>query len=144
MEARSFKDAFLILKNEGWAIGLGFLSSTLLYLSYFPENFGFLGWVALLPMLYVMQCKVQASTKFLAASVCGFCFFTPALQWMRLADPMMYFTWIGLAIYCTIFFVTALFIISKFKNIPLIFSFPLGWIAFEHLRANFLGGFPKL
>ena len=141
MEARSFKDAFLILKNEGWAIGLGFLSSTLLYLSYFPENFGFLGWVALVPMLYVMQCKVQASTKFLAASVCGFCFFTPALQWMRLADPMMYLTWIGLAIYCTIFFVTALFIISKFKNIPLIFSFPLGWIAFEHLRANFLGGF---
>ena len=141
MTASTLQNAFMILKAEGWALGLGFLSSVLLYLSFFPADLGFLGWIAMVPILYVMRSNVQLRIKLLSASICGLCFFIPALQWMRLADPMMYFTWVGLAVYCNLFFVSALFLILKFKNLSLVFSFPLIWIAFEHFRATFLGGF---
>ena len=141
MTASTLQNAFMILKAEGWALGFGFLSSILLYLSFFPANLGFFGWIALVPMLYVMRSNVQLRIKLFSASVCGLCFFIPALQWMRLADPMMYFTWIGLALYCNLFFVSALFLTLKFNKLSLVFSFPLIWIAFEHFRSTFLGGF---
>ncbi|NBY02313.1 MAG: apolipoprotein N-acyltransferase [Planctomycetes bacterium] len=141
MTASNIQNAFQILKAEGWALGFGFFSSILLYLSFFPADLGFLGWTSFVPILYVMRSTVQLRIKLLSASVCGLCFFFPALQWMRLADPMMYFTWIGLALYCNLFFVSALLLILKFNNLSLVFSFPLIWIAFEHFRSTFLGGF---
>ena len=141
MTASTLQNVMQILKAEGWALGFGFLSSILLYLSFFPADLGFLGWIALVPMLYVIRSRVQLRIKLLSATVCGLCFFIPALQWMRLADPMMYFTWIGLAFYCNAFFVSALYLILKFDKLSLTFSFPLVWIAFEHFRSTFLGGF---
>ena len=84
MTASTLQNAFMILKAEGWALGLGFLSSVLLYLSFFPADLGFLGWIAMVPILYVMRSNVQLRIKLLSASVCGLCFFIPALQWMRL------------------------------------------------------------
>lgn len=38
-------------------------------------------------------------------------------------------------------FVSALFLTLKFNKLSLVFSFPLIWIAFEHFRSTFLGGF---
>lgn len=141
MASLFIQNAMLILKAEGWSLGLGFLSSVLLYLTYFPANLGFLGWIALVPLLYVVRSGVQFKMKVLAILFSGLCFFIPALQWMRLADPMMYFTWIGLAIYCTLIFLLGMLLVQKLQRIPLVFSFPIIWVGVEYFRSTFAGGF---
>ena len=76
MTASNIQNAFQILKAEGWALGFGFFSSILLYLSFFPADLGFLGWTSFVPILYVMRSTVQLRIKLLSASVCGLCFFS--------------------------------------------------------------------
>src|SRR5947209_3574926 len=83
-----------------WALA----SSLLLYLCYFPVAWGWLGWVALVPLCFVIRSDARAKSVGLAAWVCGLCFFFPVLQWMRVADTSMYATWFLLAFYCSLYF----------------------------------------
>jgi apolipoprotein N-acyltransferase len=72
-------------------------------------------------------------------------FFVPILQWMRVADPRMYFTWIGLALYCSLYFPLAiglLRLLDRRTRLPLVLTAPIIWTALEYLRAHFATGFP--
>jgi apolipoprotein N-acyltransferase len=63
---------------------------------------------------------------------------------MRVADWRMYFTWIALAIYCSLFFpigITILRRLDRKTRLPLVVSFPAVWVALEFFRANFASGF---
>jgi apolipoprotein N-acyltransferase len=121
-------------------------SSVLLWASFFPLSFGFLGWVALVPWLTLVRADGLRRHRYLAAWLGGLIFFVAALQWVRVAHPMMYFAWIGLAIYCSLYFPLALFLIRRLdrRGVPLWLSVPIVWTSLEYLRAHFPTGFSWL
>ncbi|MSR30036.1 MAG: apolipoprotein N-acyltransferase [Gemmataceae bacterium] len=127
-------------QKTDWLAIPGLTSSLLLYWSFFPLSLGWLGWIALVPWLWMIQQPIRPGILYLTSWFCGLIFFIPALQWMRVADPMMYFTWIGLALYCSLYFPLALFLLRKIQ-LPLFISFPMVWVALEFLRSRFLEGF---
>jgi apolipoprotein N-acyltransferase len=75
----------------------------------------------------------------------GLAFFIPALQWMRVADKQMVYTWIALAFYCSLHFPLSLFLIrwlDRRTPAPLVLSVPVAWTALEMTRGTLMGGFP--
>src|SRR6266446_1308115 len=75
-----------------WA-GLRFLvplgTSVLLWMSFFPLAWGFLTWVALVPLLCLVRRDCTGKRAFWLAYLAGAAFFWPTLQWMRVADYRM-------------------------------------------------------
>ncbi len=118
-------------------------TSLLLYLCYFPIAWGWLGWVALAPLCALVRSEARGRTVFLAAWVSGLLFFFPALQWMRVADPRMVFTWILLAIYCSLYFPVGVLLTRALdrRRVPLVLALPVVWTALELLRSYVMGGF---
>src|SRR5207237_10910587 len=81
----------------------------------------------------------------LAAWAGGVVCYGPALQWLRVADERMYFTWAGLALYCSLFIPAGVYVLRWFDRrtrLPLILAFPMLWTALEYFRAHFGTGFP--
>jgi apolipoprotein N-acyltransferase len=68
----------------------------LLWLCYFPVDCGWLAWFAFVPFLVLVRSTARPRWVYLCAWVAGLAFYFPALQWMRVADPRMYVTWLGL------------------------------------------------
>src|SRR5262249_12118615 len=108
-------------------------------------NLAPLAWVALVPVLTLVRSAARPRTVYLAAWLCGLGCFVPALQWLRVADPRMYFTWAGLALYCSAYLPLAVFLLRRLDRAlgpPLALTVPLVWVPLEWLRGHFGGGFP--
>jgi apolipoprotein N-acyltransferase len=121
------------------------LTATLLWASYFPLNFGWLGWTAMVPFLVLVRATARPRRLYLGAFFAGLIFFVASVQWMRVADDRMYATWIGLSIACALFFPVALFFLRRLDQrmpLPLTITFPIVWTALEYLRAHLFTGFP--
>ena len=76
--------------------------------------------------------------------IAGLVFYWPVLQWMRVADPAMYFAWGILATYCALYFPIGLYFIrylDRRTSLPLAISAPLVWTALEYLRSQLGTGF---
>src|SRR5262249_18311745 len=58
-------------------------SAGLLWLSYFPVAWGWLGWVALVPLLVLVRVPASGRAVKACAWLAGLAFFWPALSWMR-------------------------------------------------------------
>jgi apolipoprotein N-acyltransferase len=124
---------------------LPLLSGILLCLCYFPIAWGWSAWVALVPLLVLVRRPAGGSHIFLSAWLAGLVFFVPILRWMRVADPRMYFTWIGLALYCSLYFPLAIGLLrwlDRHTRLPLVVTAPVVWTALEYLRAHLATGFP--
>jgi apolipoprotein N-acyltransferase len=153
------------------ALLLALATAGLLYLCYFPVAFGWLAWVALVPLLVLVRRPGRPNTPYLCAwagpfrrfACCalrwrprtlylcawlgGMAFFFPLLQWMRVADPMMYFTWVALAIYSALYFPLALGLLRLLDRrtaLPLTLTLPVVWCAAELFRSSFIGLFASL
>jgi apolipoprotein N-acyltransferase len=119
-------------------------SSVLLYLCYFPVAWGFLGWVALVPLLLLVRARMAGALRYGTALIAGLGFYWLTLLWMPVADPRMYFGWFSLGVYCAIFFPLGLFLIrfvDQKTRLPLVVTVPVVWTALEFFRATFCGGF---
>src|SRR3954449_8649092 len=79
------------------------LSGLLLYLSFFPVNAGFLAWFALVPLLSLVRANARPRRIYFASFVGGLVCYVPAIQWMRVAHPAMYASWLFLAFCCALF-----------------------------------------
>ncbi|MBY0525350.1 MAG: apolipoprotein N-acyltransferase [Gemmataceae bacterium] len=126
------------------ALGLALTSSVLLWLCYFPVACGWLAWVALVPMLSLVRAEGRRRV-YVSVWVSALVFYIAAIQWMRVADDRMYFTWIGLSIHCSLFTVLGFFllrILDRRTRWPLVVTVPVVWTAVEYFRGHFLGGFP--
>jgi apolipoprotein N-acyltransferase len=119
------------------------LSGLLLYASFFPLNFGFLAWIALVPFLALVRANARSRRIYFAAFVGGLFCYVPVLQWIRVAHPAMYGAWIFLSIVCSLFLVMSLALIRKLDRVgvPLWLSAPIGFIAIEYLRSHFPTGY---
>jgi apolipoprotein N-acyltransferase len=131
--------------TSGWLVWLApLISAGLLYLSYFPVACGWLAWFALVPFLCLVRAETRPRRRYLAAWVCGLAFFWPVLSWMRVADPMMYYTWALLATYLAVYFPLVLWlvrILDRRTRLPLMVTFPVAWVAIEYWRYGFFGSF---
>lgn len=120
-------------------------SAALLWASYFPLNFAPLAWVALVPVLTLVCSAARPRIVYLSAWLCGLAFFIPALQWLRVADLHMYFTWAGLSLYCSAYLPLALFLLRRLDRgwrLPLALTVPAVWVPLEWFRGHFGSGFP--
>src|SRR5258708_37541860 len=88
---------------------LALTSAALLWASFYPLNYGWLSWIALVPLLGLVRAQARPRRIYGAALVCGLAFFTSVLQWMRVADYRMYALWPALALYCSLYFPAAIF-----------------------------------
>ena len=122
------------------------VSGLLLWAAFFPLNLGPLAYVALVPWLTLVRAPVANRRRYFAAYIGGVAFFLPALQWVRVAHPMMHISWIGLALVCPLFWVIGLSLIRRIDRlgVPLAVSVPAVWVALEYTRAHFPTGFPVL
>jgi apolipoprotein N-acyltransferase len=132
------------LARKGTPILTAFLSSGLLWLCYFPAAWGWLAWVALVPLLTLVRSRSRAVAVYFTAYGTGLLFFLPAMQWMRVADPRMYYTWLGLSVYIAVYFPLAIFILrylDRRTSLPLAVTLPVVWTALEFLRSHAMTGF---
>ncbi len=123
---------------------LPLVSAVLLWLCYFPVDCGWLIWLALVPLLALVRSSARPWRVYLSAWLSGLAFYLAAMQWMRVADPRMYATWIGLAFYCSLYFPLALYLIrflDRRTSLPLVLAVPIVWTALEFLRSKLGGGF---
>ena len=114
-----------------------------LWLGFFPANLGFLGFVALVPFLYLIA-RVKPRGTYLAGFLGGLLFGALAVQWVRLAAPAMYFAWLGLALLLAMHFL--LFVgltrwLVHSARLPLLLAAPVVWTALEYGRAHIDIGF---
>jgi len=119
-------------------------SAVLLWACYFPLAWGWLAWVALVPLLCLVRSEARPRKVYGAAWLAGLLFFWAAIQWMRVADLRMYATWAMLATYCSVYFPVAIWLIRRVERhtrLPLVLSVPLLWCGLEFLRSFLLTGF---
>lgn len=123
----------------------GLVGGLLFYLCYFPVAWGlWLGWVALVPWLVLVRSPARPRAVYLSAWLGGLVFFVPVLQWMRVADFRMYFTWAALALYCSLYPVVAVWLLRRLDRrtgLPLVLTVPAVWVALELVRAHLMTGF---
>jgi apolipoprotein N-acyltransferase len=124
---------------------LALASAIMLWASFYPLNWGWLGWIALAPLLGLVRAHARPLRVYGAALVCGLAFFVPALQWMRVGHPSMYAAWLLLAFYCALYFPAAIYLLrylNRRTRLPLVITLPIVWTALEFLRAHLISGFP--
>jgi apolipoprotein N-acyltransferase len=120
------------------------LSGVVLWMCHFPLAWGWLGWVALVPLLCLVRSTARPRAVYFSAWVGALLFFVPVLQWMRVADDAMYATWLMLALYCASLVPLGLWLVRRLDRclgLPLVLTVPVVWTALDYFRAIFLEGF---
>jgi len=124
------------------------LSGGLLALSFPRPDLYLLAWVALVPLLLVMEKRPFASGFWAGAT-----FFSAVLYWLNIVmttfgglDPFSSLVaYLLLVTYLALFFGVATWLAWRSKQrlgVPVLFSLPVIWVALELLRSWLLTGFP--
>ncbi len=124
------------------------LSGLLMAGAFPPFGLGWLGFVALVPLLLSAERRPFAS-----GFTCGIFFFAPLLYWLNIVMTSygglaLFFSvvaWLLLCAYLALFFGAALqltFSLQRQLGILPILSLPIIWVALEYLRGMLLTGFP--
>src|SRR5205809_985985 len=82
----------IVLRCPGPRLLPALATAVLLMLCHFtilPMVWGWLAWIALVPVLCLARSEARPRRVYFAAWACGFAFFGFVLQWMRVADPRM-------------------------------------------------------
>jgi apolipoprotein N-acyltransferase len=120
------------------------LSGILLWLCHFPVAWGWLAWIALVPLLSLVRSGARPRAIYWSAWLGGLAFFLPVLQWTRVAHPYMHMAWVALAIYCALYVPLAIFFVRRLDRntrFPLVLTVPLVWTGLEYFRSFFGTGF---
>ncbi len=133
------------------------LAAGLLWLSFYPVNWGWVGWFALVPLLTLIRVERVAGTSgrwgvlkpwrygpIGAAYAGGLIFCLAAFQWIRLASTPMIAIWIGLALAMALQYPIFVWMVrrcERWLRLPLWLTAPLAWTSLEWYRANLHIGF---
>ena len=118
---------------------LAILSGVLGILSFPPFKLGFLAWVCLIPILFIVK-NAGYKQAFWYAYLSGIVFFGGVLYWLvNVTIPGAIILVFGLAIFYGIFGIFA-YHVFKSSTEPLIL--PFAWVVLEYVRAHIFTGFP--
>ncbi len=120
------------------------LSGMLLFLCYFPVAWGWLSWIALVPLLTLVRSEARSRNVYFASWLGGMVFFVTALHWMSAAGTAMAFAGFALATYCALYFPLGVFLMRRLDRhtpLPLVLTVPIVWTGLEYLRSFLLTGF---
>jgi apolipoprotein N-acyltransferase len=126
------------------ALWLSLASAGMMWASFTPLDFSPLGWICLVPLLLLVRLPRPTKSMYRVTYLGGLAFWLPALQWMRLGDPSMYFAWFALAAYLAVYFpvfVGLTRIALHRLRVPLVLAAPIVWVGLEYLRGTLLSGF---
>lgn len=133
------------LKSTWGGAGACCLSAIVFWLCFFPANWGFLGWVALVPWLLALQ-VASPRKRIVLSAVFGLVFFGIALNWMRVADYRMIATWVLLAVWSSLFLILTGYLAGRladrYPRLGWALAFPLALIPLDWMRSMALEGFP--
>ncbi len=122
---------------------LGPASGLLLYLAFPPIDRPFLAWVALVPLLALIESSQQRRTIYLSAWLGGVLFWVGSLVWIWELHPAAWLAWISLALYQSAFWpLFVAFTRGLRRRLPLLAAAPIAWVACEFIQAHALSGFP--
>jgi apolipoprotein N-acyltransferase len=121
----------------------------LLWTAFFPLNQGWVAFVALVPFLSLVRAEgVGRWRRYTAAWVGGLAFGALAVNWVRVAHPMMaLFAWPGLALWLSAWWPPALYLLRRLDRLgkpPLALTLPVVWVALEYIKAHWPTGYPFL
>jgi apolipoprotein N-acyltransferase len=129
-----------------WVLLPALASALLCWLSHYPVGWGWLAWVALVPLLCLVRTPARAWKVYPAAWLGGLAFFGPALYWFHYADnPQMDIAGGALAVCCSLFWPLGVFLLRRLDRrtaLPLVVAVPAVWVALEYFRAHVGTGFP--
>ncbi len=118
----------------------------LLWASFYPCNIGFIAYFALIPWFEL--CRIDPKPRYFYRKVIfgHLLYGLICLQWMRLAHPMMYLTWIFLACYIAFYWTISLVLIRYLlrRGIALGLAAPMVIVSLDYFRAHFPTGFSWL
>ncbi|MEZ6068035.1 MAG: apolipoprotein N-acyltransferase [Planctomycetaceae bacterium] len=120
------------------------LTACLLWATFFPLNQGWLGWVALVPLLMLVRLERRPKWMYRCVWLGGAAYWTVSLSWMRLGDLTMIPAWLALAFYLSLYFPLFLAVTRRAVHrlrVPLAIAAPAVWVGIEYLRSHLLTGF---
>ncbi|MEX0728326.1 MAG: apolipoprotein N-acyltransferase [Planctomycetaceae bacterium] len=120
------------------------LTAAALWATFTPLDFGPLAWVAAVPLLLLVRLKQVPRRMYLAAALCSWVATMAMLQWMRLGDTAMYFAWLALGTYISLYIPLFLAITRTAVHrlrVPLIAAAPLTYVGLEFVRSHLMTGF---
>ncbi len=115
-----------------------------LWASFTPLDFGPLAWVATVPLLLLARLKQAPRRMYLVTALCSWVSTMAMLQWMRLGDAAMYFAWLALGTYISLYLPLFLAITRTAVHrlrVPLIAAAPLAYVGLEFIRSHLMTGF---
>lgn len=123
------------------------LSAVLLWTAFFPLNWGYVAFIALVPFLTLVRAQgIGRWRRYTAAWVGGLTFGAMAVNWLRVAHPMMaLFAWPGVTLFLSVFWPIALFFLRRLDRLgqpPLALTAPLVFVALEYVKAHWPTGYP--
>ncbi|MDB4477199.1 apolipoprotein N-acyltransferase, partial [Rhodopirellula sp.] len=122
-------------------------SIALLWLAQPPMQLWWLGFVALVPLLYLISLKRRLTKRdYLKVWIVLSVYWLVSLQGLRHAHPLMHGPWLALggylAVYQTLFVVFSRYLIHR--GIRALVVIPLVWVAQEYIRNYLLTGISVL
>ena len=134
------------LPDRTTAVSFG--AGLVLALSFPRANLAFLAWVALVPMILVMERR-----PFRSGFAAGVGFFALVLYWLNIVMttyghlPIFFsvVAYLLLVIYLALFFAAATWAACRLKEksgLPVVLTLPVLWVALSFLRSFLLTGFP--
>jgi apolipoprotein N-acyltransferase len=126
-----------------WALAIG--GALAMFLVQPPADLWWLGWLAPLPWLVLVQDeRMPGRRPWRAIWTAGFLHWLLAIHWLRLPHPATSIGWIALAAYLAgyvpLFVWWARTLVHRWRW-PLVPAACVAWMACEHVRGTLLGGF---
>jgi apolipoprotein N-acyltransferase len=126
-------------------LALGLLGSLLLWAALPPLALGWLGWIAPVPWLLLIQPpQLPGRRPYRSLYLAALAFWLATIHWLRLPHPLVYFGWLALSAYLAVYlpiFVGLSRIGVHRLGLPLWLVAPTVWTGLELARAHVMTGF---
>ncbi len=118
-------------------------SMTLLWLSFTPFDWSFLGWIALVPLGQLLRLRTLPARCYFVTWCAAFVWALLTLQWMRHGHPAMFLALIALAFYVALYIPAFVWLGRRCvcTGLPVWLSIPIVWTSLEFVRAWMITGF---
>ena len=124
---------------------IGLASGILLWFSFPPAAWSWLGWVALVPLFVLIPSQRSRVSIYFGAWLGGVVFWLLALNWILCIDATASIAWAAMALTLSllwpIFLAISRLAVHRLR-LPVMLVAPIVWVAIEYIRAYLLTGFP--